>query len=86
MDTKEEGQMEVPSSLEFLNSQAFLLFLKVVTLLILAIYTIFALMITRQVKLMGHALASSVSSVVRVVAFFHLILAIGLLILAWIIL
>ncbi len=78
--------MEASNSFEFLNSLAFLFFLKFSALLILSIYTIFALMIVRQVSLMSHTLITPVSSIIKFLAMAHLLFAIGLIVLAWFIL
>lgn len=75
--------MEISDSLNFLNSFAFLLFLKAATLIILAIYTIFAVMIVRQVGLMGRTLITPVSSIVKLFSIIHLLFAIGLTLFAW---
>ena len=70
----------------FLDSEIILNFLKWAILLILLFYAIFALIIVRQVDLMSKALITSISPTLRTFAFFHAIFAIGLIILAYVIL
>lgn len=67
----------------FLNSAAMLIFLKMATLLILFFYAIFALIIIRQVDLMSKTLITNLSPIVRSIAIIHAGFAIGLIILAW---
>lgn len=57
--------------------------LKVVFLIILAFYAIFALVIVRQVDLMSKTLITSVSPIVKAFAIIHAGFAIGLIVLAW---
>ncbi len=60
--------------------------LKWAILLILLFYAIFAAVIVRQVDLMSKALITSISPYIRAFAFFHAIFAIGLIVLAFVIL
>ncbi len=78
--------MAATSSLDFLNSPAFTLFLKTATLIILVIYTIFALMIVRQVDLMSKTLITSVAPVIKFISIIQVFVAVGLIILSWVIL
>jgi len=50
--------------------------IKIFSLVILAMYIIFAFVITRQVKVMTHTLTLGFEPVVRFLSFFHLIFAI----------
>ena len=87
MATKEVTWVEISNNFfSFLGSTVFLFFLKVSTLIILSIYTIFALMIVRQVSLMGQTLITPVSPIVKLLAIVHAFFALGLLILAVVIL
>lgn len=65
------------------SSEAVLIFLKTAILIILVFYAIFALMIVRQVDLMGKTLITDISPAVKVLAIAHAIVAIGLIVLAW---
>ena len=72
MATKEVTWVEISNNFfSFLGSTVFLFFLKVSTLIILSIYTIFALMIVRQVSLMGQTLITPVSPIVKLLAIVH---------------
>ncbi|MBI2020610.1 hypothetical protein HYS94_04280 [Candidatus Daviesbacteria bacterium] len=64
-------------------SEAVLAFFKIGILLILIFYAIFALMIVRQVDLMGKTLITPVSPILRAFAIVHAGVAIGLVVLAW---
>ncbi|MDO8573950.1 MAG: hypothetical protein Q7R77_04360 [Candidatus Daviesbacteria bacterium] len=70
-----------PTSL--FGSDVFTVFLKGGTLLILVFYAIFALMIVRQVDLMGKTLITKVSPILKAFSILHAGFAIGLIILAW---
>lgn len=65
------------------SSEAVLVFFKASTLIILFLYAIFALMIVRQVELMGKTLITGISPAVKIIAAVHALSAIGLIILAW---
>lgn len=65
------------------ESEAVLIFLKAAILIILFLYAIFALMVVRQVELMGKTLITGISPVVRVLAIVHVVAVIGLIVLAW---
>lgn len=67
----------------FLNLEPTLIFLKMVILLILIFYAIFALMVVRQVDLMSKALITPVSPLVKAFSIAHAGFAIGLIFLAW---
>ncbi len=68
------------------NSPLMLFFLKAATLLILFLYAIFALMIVRQVQLMGRTLLSSINPIISIMAWLHLLFVLGLIAMAWLIL
>ncbi|MBI4038687.1 hypothetical protein HY384_01875 [Candidatus Daviesbacteria bacterium] len=68
------------------ESTAVLDLLKGAILLILIFYAIFALMVIRQVDLMNKALITKVLPILKVFSLVHGSFAIGLIILAWIIL
>lgn len=65
------------------ESEAFLIFLKTATLLILVFYAIFALMIVRQVNLMSKTLITKTSPILKAFSIVHAGFAIGLIFLAW---
>ena len=67
----------------FFDSEAVLVFLKAVFLLILFFYAIFSLIIVRQVDLMSKTLITNISPVVKALAIIHAGFAVGLIILAW---
>lgn len=75
--------MLTEDSSNLLNSPLTLGFLKGVTLLILIFYAIFALLIVRQVDLMGKTLITPVSPVVKALSIIHAGFAIGLIVLAF---
>lgn len=66
-----------------LNNDYIFAALKAVILLILIFYAIFALIIIRQVDLMGKTLITHLSSVVKAISIVNVGLAIGLIFLAW---
>lgn len=77
--------MEISNNLQVIfTSPAFLLFLKFTTLIILAFYTIFALMIVRQVDLMTKTLITPVAGIIKMLAILHAVFVIGLIFFAWI--
>lgn len=61
----------------------FLIFIKAGVLIILFFYVIFALLIIRQVDLMGKTIITTASPLLSALAIIHAALAIGLIILAW---
>lgn len=65
------------------DSAVTLAVIKGVILLILIFYAIFALIIVRQVDLMGRTLITGVSPIVKGLAIIHAGIAIGLIVLAW---
>ncbi len=70
-------------SLGFLNTELILTFGKGAILIILVLYTIFSLIIVRQVDLMGKTLTTRLSPFLRAFAIAHAGVAIGLIVLAW---
>lgn len=66
-----------------LNSDYFLVFAKGAILIILIFYSIFSLIIVKQVDLMGKTLITNISAIVKAVAIVHAGVAIGLIIFAW---
>lgn len=60
-----------------------LMFIKGSILLILIFYTIFSLIVIRQVDLMGKTLTSNISGVVKAMAILNAGFAIGLIVLSW---
>lgn len=67
----------------FITSGYFLSFIKAGILLILIFYAIFALIIIRQVDLMGKTFVTGISPVLKAFSIIHAGFAIGLIILAW---
>lgn len=65
------------------DSEPILIFLKIAILIILVFYAIFALIIVRQVDLMGKTLISDLSPIVKAIAIINAGLSIGLIVLAW---
>lgn len=66
----------------FFASEAIFIFLKVVILIILVFYAIFALLVVRQVDLMSKTLITKVSATLKAFSIIHAGFAIGLIILA----
>jgi hypothetical protein len=58
--------------------------LKVVTLIGLAVYAVFAVIIVRQEQLMADVLEEGFEPVLRLITLIHLLLAVGLIFLAFI--
>lgn len=75
--------MPTATPFNFFDSPEILIFLKGTILLILAFYAIFALMVVRQVDLMGKTLITKVSSMLKAFSILHAGVVIGLIILAW---
>lgn len=75
--------MEIGRQLDFLSSTLALNFIKVIILIILSFYAIFALLIVRQVDLMSKTLITPVSPIVRAISIIHAGFAIGFIILAF---
>ncbi len=71
---------------DFFNNSYVLFFIKAATLILLVFYAIFALIIIRQVDLMGKTLKTNVAPVVKILAIVHAVFAILLIFLALIIL
>ena len=63
-----------------------LLFLKTFTIVGLTVYTLFAAVIVRQEQLMAHVLEEEFEPVLRILVIIHLLAALGLLVLAFILL
>lgn len=63
--------------------EALRIVLKAAILIILVFYAIFALVVLRQVDLMGKTLITKVSPVLKAMAFVNAGFAIGLIVLAW---
>lgn len=82
----EGGQMPTTTLTNPFGSTVALDLLKGAILLILIFYAIFALMIIRQVDLMNRTLITPVSPVLKIFSLIHGFFAIGLIILAWILL
>ena len=59
---------------------------KLLMLLVITMYAVFAWVIVRQVELMGEVMDGNINPVLKLLAFLHLIAAVGLLFLALIIL
>lgn len=68
---------------DLFSIEALLFFIKVVILIILVFYTIFSLIIVRQVDLMSKTLITPVSSILKAFSILHAVLAVGLIFLAW---
>lgn len=66
-----------------LDFEATMVILKVVILIILVFYAIFALIVVRQVDLMSKTLITEVSPILKAFSVFHAGFAIGLIVLAW---
>lgn len=63
-----------------------LLFLKILTIIGFTVYTIFAAVIVRQEQLMAGVLEESFEPVLRILTIIHLLAALGVLVLAFILL
>lgn len=72
--------------IEFFNNSYVLFFGKAAILILLVIYAIFALIIIRQVDLMGKTLKTAVAPVVKILAIAHAVFATLLIFLALMIL
>lgn len=75
--------MPTATPFNFFDSLEILIFLKGTILLILLFYAIFALIVVRQVDLMGKTLITKVSLMLKAFSILHAGVAIGLIILAW---
>lgn len=71
---------------EALFPQAVILIVKVLSMIALFIYSIFAVVIVRQERLMANVLEEQFEPVIRVFTYIHLAFSIGLLCLAFVIL
>lgn len=65
------------------DSEPVLFLLKFGLLIILTFYVLFALLIVRQVELMGKTLITKISSTLKMLAIVHAVCAIGLAVIAW---
>lgn len=79
----EGGEMPTTILSNPFTSEPVLLFTKLVILLILLFYAIFALLVVRQVDLMSKTLLTKVSPYARALSIIHAGFAIGFIILAW---
>lgn len=68
-------------TINFFEQEVVLIFLKVVILLILTFYAIFALLIVRQVDLMSKTLITTVSPILKGFSIIHAGFVIGLIVL-----
>lgn len=75
--------MPTISQVNILDSGALLFFLKTSILIILGFYVIFALMIIRQVDLMGKTLITNISPILKAFSIVHAGFIIGLIVLVW---
>lgn len=75
--------MPTTTQINIFDSEAALVLLKAAILLVLIFYAIFSLIIIRQVDLMGKALITGISPVVKLITIIHAIFAIGLIFVAW---
>jgi len=66
-----------------INNDYILIFAKGAILIILVFYAIFALIIVRQVDLMGKTFITNISPLVKGIAIVHAGFAIGLIVLVW---
>ena len=71
---------------DFFNNSYVLFFGKTAILILLVFYAIFALIIIRQVDLMGKTLKTYVAPIVKILAIAHAVFATGLIVLALLIL
>ena len=74
------------STADLLNNNFILFFGKVAILILLIFYAIFALIIIRQVDLMGKTLVTNIAPIIKLIAIIHAVFAIGLIFLALMIL
>lgn len=72
----------INSSLGFSTQGSFLILVKVVYLIGLMIYLAFGVIVVRQVGLLTKTLHGEFESVLKLVAWFHLVVALGVFILA----
>lgn len=79
----EGGEMPTTILTNPFESEPVLLFTKLIILLILLFYAIFALLVVRQVNLMSKTLITKVSPYVKALSIIHAGFAIGFIILAW---
>ena len=74
------------NAIDLLNNNYILFFGKGAILILLVFYAIFALIIIRQVDLMGKTLITGIAPVIKILAVIHAVFAIGLIFLALMIL
>ena len=70
------------NTVDFLNNSYVLFFGKSAILILLVLYAIFALLIIRQVDLMGKTLITGIAPIIKILAIVHALFAIGLIFLA----
>ena len=75
--------MEVSGGFDPVNSLLLLDFVKIAILTLLFFYTIFALLIVRQVDLMSKTLITPVSALVKAISIIHSGFAVGFFVLAF---
>lgn len=71
---------------DIFNNGYIIFFMKSAVLILLVLYAIFALIIVRQVDLMGQTLKTNIAGIIKIFALFHAFFALGLIFLALIIL
>ena len=79
----ERGEMPITIQASIFDLGLTQMFLKSVTLIFLAFYAIFTLLVVRQVDLMSKTLITKVSPVLKAFSILHAGFAIGLIVLAW---
>lgn len=77
------NNMPITTTTNLLNNSYVLVLAKGAILLILFLYAIFALIIVRQVDLMGKTLVTNISGILKAIAIVHAGFAVGLIFLAW---
>lgn len=82
----EQNKMPILESSNIFASPYFLSFAKIAILIILVIYDIFALVIIKQINLMGNTLIVPTSKLLNTVAIGHVLFAIAMTVLVWVIL
>ena len=70
------------NTIDLLNNSYVLFFGKGAILILLVFYAVFALIIIRQVDLMGKTLITGIAPIIRILAVIHAVFAIGLIFLA----
>ena len=75
--------MPITNGFNLFDPKLLVVFSKIAVLVILGLYVIFALIIVRQVTLMKKTLVTTVSTLVKDLAVYHVIFAIILTFLVW---